>query len=132
MRAFFRDFSTPVCRHPRFRTHPAPRRLQPAAPPRPHGESSGDGGGGGSVFLITTAIFFSSRDDAAAKRYRNISPPINPAVPSCEPIVRLSSKAYRSIEYRDSIGQRRPRWTEKTWTDVEDSMPLVIGIVQSC
>lgn len=74
--------------------HTLPRvatsRLHPLAPTeRENGSGGGGGGGGGgdgggSVFLITTAIFFSSRDDAAAKRYRNISPPINPVVTSSE------------------------------------------------
>lgn len=90
MRAFFTDFSTPVCLHPRRRT-PSPAPPSPLTPPSPPTESSGGGDGGGSVFLITTAIFFSSRDDAVAKRYRNIPPTINPVAPSRGRLLLLST-----------------------------------------
>ena len=112
-RVFHRLFHPRLCRHPPLVTDPAPRPLVPTlctpSPPRRESSSSssgggsgGGGGGGGSVFLITTAIFFSSRDDAVAKRYRNISPPINPkrfhlveSFVSC----RILLAEYRSIEH---------------------------------
>lgn len=105
--------------------HTLPRvatsRLHPLAPTERENGSGGGGGGGGdgggSVFLITTAIFFSSRDDAAAKRYRNISPPINPVVTSFG-ILDLHPYRVSIVGMWDSIGRTRSRDARVGWTGV--------------